>query len=494
MFWDNWFKQAKTGLASPRPLAGKRARVSVDKSTQALGTSGAFFILAPADPLDTWRTYELNDQTLSRMSPADLIELLVDVSPEVSRALWDFLRFCNPGYEALALRPGSEEQDARGQAALQAMIDRLEELYGSFDVVLGRLFLAGFMRGAFVSELVLDERGREFIDLATPDPYSIRFRQIDDELRGPVWQPGQYQGSQWISLDIPTLRYIPIDPLPGSPYGRAPVAPALFSAIFLIGLLHDLRRVIAQQGYPRLDLEVDMEALAQSMPADLESDTAKTAEWVQAAINEIKTVYESLQPDDAYIHTSVVQVNRPVGTVDASSLGAVDTIISALEGMLIRALKTMPLLFGVNEAATETHANRQWEIHVAGIKSLQHLTENLLEYMFGQAIRAQGLRTEVKFRFAELRASEMLRDAQTETLQIANAREKYDAGWISQDEAAEEVTGHAADSPTPRTGVGTVGPLLDDGDGMERTLLAEVQQARRELAKVFTASKNGRTA
>lgn len=45
----------------------------------------------------------------------------------------------------------------------------------------------------------------------------------------------------------------------------------------------------------------------------------------------------------------------------------------------------------------------------------------------------------------------MLRDAQTESMQIANERAKYDAGWTGQDEASMAVTGHDAEEDAPRS-------------------------------------------
>jgi len=177
-------------------------------------------------------------------------------------------------------------------------------------------------------------------------------------------------------------------------------------------------------------------------------------------------MYGRLEPDDAYVHTDVVKVNRPVGAVDASSLGAVDSLIRAVERMAIRGLKTMPLLMGSNEAVSETHANRQWEIHVAGIKAVQHLAEQMIERLLTLALQMQGLRAVVTFRFAELRASEEFRDAQTAAAIIENAKQKYLAGWISQDEAALEVVGHAPDRPTPRYLDNVGGPdFIDLGIG-----------------------------
>jgi hypothetical protein len=145
-------------------------------------------------------------------------------------------------------------------------------------------------------------------------------------------------------------------------------------------------------------------------------------------------------------------------------------------------------------ATSETNANRQWEIQAAGIKSLQHLLETMLERLFALGLQAQGIQTDVTFRFAELRAAEMLRDAQTEMMQIANERAKYEAGWTSQDEAAEAITGHAADAPAPRVASAAPGLAQDDGDGNER-LLREIREARAAVEQaIMTAhefSANG---
>jgi hypothetical protein len=426
------------------------------------------FIVPPPDAETLWRTETLDSTTLDRMSPADLIELLVDLSPEISRALFDFIRMFNPGWELKALRPGTDEEDATGQAALDAILKTLRDLYISEDVVFNRLILAGFIRGAFFSEIVLDDAGRVVVDLATPDPWSARFRKVDDPQRGTIYELGQFQVAGWVSVDVPTVAYVPIDPLPDSPYGRVLISPAFFTAIFLIGLLHDLRRVISQQGYPRLDLSIDMEKLAETMPQNLENDIEKVKNWVDSIILEIEEVYEALEPDDLYIHTNILTLNRPMGTLNTANLGAIDGIITALERMATRALKTMPLLMVIDESSSETHANRQWEVHTAGIKALQHLLESLLENLFTVALRAQGIQSDVQFRFAELRASELLRDAQAEAMQIANASAKEAAGWISHEEASMEITGHpptGEKAAPPQFGTGEEEDEIVQGDG-----------------------------
>jgi hypothetical protein len=72
-------------------------------------------------------------------------------------------------------------------------------------------------------------------------------------------------------------------------------------------------------------------------------------------------------------------------------------------------------------------------------------------------------------KFAEIRAAEMLRDAQSEEKRIANAQAKRNEGWISDEEASVEITGH---EPTgekleivpPGGGATDQGTATEDGE------------------------------
>jgi len=435
------------------PATSTRARATVDTEQQTFGALLTAATAAPFSSDEVWSLDGLDSQTLRRMSPARLLDLLADLSPEVSKALTDFLRMANPGFTAIAMRPsGKMPSGGAHQKALDDFIAVLNARYGSIDVIFNRLFLGMFLRGALFAELVLNASGTAPLDIATPDPATARWRPETDPDLGTVWQLGQWQRGQFVALDRDTIRYVPIDPLPGHPEGRAPAAPALFAAVFLLAMLHDIRRVVQQQGYPRLDIAIDLEKLAASMPAQARSDPEIFKTWVNDIIGEVERIYCSLRPDDAYIHASFIAVNRPVGTVDASSLAGVGQIIEIIERMLTRALKTIPLLMATNQSRTETQANREWRVYVQHIKSFQHLTEDLLQHLLGLALRAQGLPAVVQWRFATLHdAAQQLMDAQAEKAELENIITKYNQGWISQDEASMAAVGHPPDQETPRT-------------------------------------------
>jgi hypothetical protein len=441
----------------PKSIGGQRLRLSQDSPQSAL--AGSSLLVSPDAPHAYWRDWELDRNWLDYLSAADLLDLLTDLSPDVSKALWDFLRFMNPGWEVKCYRQNGKTPDKQAQTVVDSFFDTLKGLYGSVDVILGRANFTAFLRGGYFFELILDRAGRTPLDVATPDPRWLHFEKQRDEDRGEVFRPFQWQNGKKVYLERDTIRYLPVDPAPGKPHGRPLAHPSLFTTLFTLGLLHDLRRVISQQGYPRLDLSIDLDVLLKIMPAEYRTDPGAMAVWLDETVSQIRTTYEALEPDDAYIHASHITVNRPVGTVDSDSLGEVKEVIALLERQAVRALKTMPLLMAIPEGMSEANANRQYEVFAAGIKSLQHLHESAWEHMLSLVLQAQGRQARVEVRFAELRAAEMLRDAQTEALKIKNAAAKYQAGWLSQQEACSEVTGkETPDQEEPR------GPVQDASD------------------------------
>jgi hypothetical protein len=372
---------------------------------------------------------------------------------------------CNPGYTVKVYELGGQKviNDA-GTQDLNFFLDYLRKLYGSFDVVLGRYFIGAFLRGAICGELVLDGSANEAVDLVAPDPFSVKFKRAIDPLRGLIWVPGQQVGNDFVTLDIPTFKYVPIDPLPASPYGRSLASPALFTSIFMLSLYHDIKRVIMQQGYKRMDIELNTESAQDAFVFDNQGFDS-LGKYISAAIDAVKSVYSQLEPDDAFIHTDIFKMNAPQGTVDSDSIGAIDKIMERLEKTITRGLKSNGVVMDTSNNTNESDANRKWEIYSAGIKSIQHHCENMLEELFQLKLQAKGIQAEVEFRFAELRASEMFRDAQTHQLMIQNARNEEEAGFTSHDEAANKVVGHDAAVPEPllfSNGTANIMPTVQD--------------------------------
>lgn len=393
--------------------------------------------------------YEWMDSDLLRKKTVgELIEIAKASSPEISRAIWDFHRASVPGWECRVIDPATEGEHRQGQEIIDAFRRRLSLYHGGEEVLYTKMFTAILIRGSVLSEVYFEPDSRTPVDIAVPDPKTIKFREVDDALRGRRWQVGQFQDDEFVPLEGETIRYVALDPMPGKPYAQSPISAALFPAIFLLGIFQDLRRVIANQGWPRVDVSIDVEGIQEMLAEALDDDNiAENGDVIARVLSSITSQVEeaisTLKPGDWYVHSSIVTVNDAVGTMDSTAIGEVTSVIEALERVAVKAVKTMPILQGISDAASEANANRQWEMWAAGIKALQHLVENSIQNHYDTVLQANGINAKTIFRFSEIRAAEELRDAQTLMMKIDNAIKAEQAGYMEADEAAMYVTNHA---------------------------------------------------
>lgn len=436
--------KAKKVTFQPQAWAGQRGRIS-DLSKQK-----GFGFQSTLSAEDRWRFGELDSNTFDKISVVELADLLVDLSPELSREASNVLRIANSGYELKAYHYDGRREHRQGKQVLDAFIEQLTNRYGSADTIFNQLFFSVFLRGAYLLELVLDKTGRRPVDLCAADPKIVSFKEMEDAERGYYWQMGQHNATgEFKPITAETVSYVAFDPFPGKPEGRSAIQASLFVAVALLRTLRDLSRVIAQQGYPRLDIEVNLQLLAETLPEGEELDVTTLQEWSNAIIKEVAIAYSKLEPDDAYIHTNVVKVNRPVGAIDTAGLGSIDSLMRVLERLAIRALRTMPLLMASDSSTSEGNSARQWEIYVRGISNLQHLVENGLSRAFSLALQAQGIAAKAVFRFAPVRATEEYRDAMTLQIKLDAYGKAYYLGLITLDEVAQAVFGKNAARELP---------------------------------------------
>lgn len=482
MVWAGVQPSATNGRTRPTMARRvKRRGAVVDQDPYSMAAQW-WAVEPPMDSNEEWFIRDMDAASITSLPADELLNLLARISPEVSKAFWDFVVYVGNAVEVNVYRPGTNDTDDRAKAALDSFLELLDDQHNSFLHVTHQIIAGGFLRGAFAAELILNQDGRLPLDLATPDPALFRFRRRNDADRGKVWDLGQLDSAgEFVSFaGVATVKYVPLLPnVGGPPYGISWVEPALFPAVFLLMLLHDLRRVVANQGYTRQDVEIDLEAMQASMPPEVMSDTDQWKDWVNATIDEVTDAYASLQPDDAFVHTSVVKVNNANGAMVGGGQGnltsAVDQLIRSIERMMVRALKTIPFLLAARQTTTETQANREWEAFTAGVSIIQMKLGKMLDRLLTLALNAQGIAADVVIEFGQLQETDRMRRAETEAIEIQNAAAKVTQGWIDNDQAAVEITGSEAVGPPPSAGSGTFNGQMSAEE--RRELLGEIRAA-----------------
>ncbi|MHB0913929.1 MAG: hypothetical protein ACYC2Y_10890, partial [Armatimonadota bacterium] len=290
---------------------------------------------------------------------------------------------------------------------------------------------SAFLQGAVAGEVAFSE-GFELEDFYPVDPHSVHFTR---EAGGLV----PWQGS--VRLSPETFWYVPVDPWIDDPYGRAPAAPVLQEVWFDVALIHDLRKAVHNQGWPRIDVEVLEEALLANAPANVKADSGRLAEWLSERLAEVQAAYNNLQPDDSFVHFDSVKITQ---AQTSGKMLDVEHVIRVVERRMTRALKQLPILMGQNEGTTETHGSVQWQIFAAGLRSLQEPVAHILSGMMQAALEASGVPGRVVCAFASIRTTDRRAEAEAERIEIENAVAKYEAGFQTLAESAIEVTGSGA--------------------------------------------------
>lgn len=424
-----------------------------------------------------WISMDFSENIFTQLGNADILRVLSGLSPDVSKALWDYNRMINPGYTIKALRDGKVDEAA--QLALEQVLEEHIKAWGSIEALISQFVSSFFIYGAIASDL----RESENSWLVEPlSPVTIRFKKGGET--GLPWIAHQLEATgsyQLKKIESRYFLYSALDPIVGQPYGSPIAGPVAFTSVFLLSLVRDLRRVISQQGYPRIDIAVDVEKLIQNSPPEVASDPDALSDWVNSLMDEIATVYAKLEPDSAYIHSDVVAVNSPVG-LSGNALDSLDEFIAVLERWTLRSLKTTQILMSSVETLSKEGATRQWEVFLTGIRNLQKLISAALSTQFTRILAIAGIRSKVVFELEALTISEQMRYAQVLSIVISNAQRMYLAGWISQDEASMMAVNKTAYLPEPLQLPSALGPFpevtspdFSDEPGSDHDQVAEAQ-------------------
>ena len=273
------------------------------------------------DPSASWRTLEVSRKNLLNLPYMQLAQVALDLSPEVNKGLHDFLRFVNPSHVLRNSNPIAER-------ASHDFVRVLDTYYGSFSSHVDSMWSGIFLTGGAFPELVLGAGGRSPLDLVFNDPSSARFRRERSPLRGPHPRLGQETRGGFNYLDdSPLVKYLGFDRLTDNPYGRPIVGPAVHSSVFLLGLIQDLRRAIANVGLSRTDYVLEADELLKLIDRNPEiaGNDEATAEFITDHIDKVKAVLANLDVDSDFVHLSTVKVNH----CDESDDGEPERIINS---------------------------------------------------------------------------------------------------------------------------------------------------------------------
>lgn len=428
----------------PTPdFGGSRNTVPKFYGGQAPGT----FISLPKK---VQRQLSLDDKRFKSMNVDELVDALIDSHPDVSFALWNFLRIGNSGYKITVNKLGSATRYKSAEQDLYSLIQRLEmpsterfEKSRSVKKLINQLFISVVARGAASLEVVLtpDLMGVAFF--AAVDPATIEFGLEDGR-----YVP--YQMALTNKLDLPTFFYEGLDERIDDPYGRSPILSALNMVLFQLQILNDIKAVVHNQGYPRFDIKIVEEVLLNRMPIGIRNNEAEKQKWLSERLSEIIDMYNNLEPDDTFVHYDSVEVDMVGGAKGGGAIIDPQKLMTVIDNLIMAGLKTLSTVLGRRSTGnTESFAKMEIKLYLQGVKAIQDVISDIMSRALTFTLNMMGKQGLVKFEFVPVEIRTELEQEQFKQIKYLNLAFARDQGWISQTEAANDAVGHDPDKDEP---------------------------------------------
>lgn len=386
-------------------------------------------------------------QTL-RLIPeeAEAIDFLKRVTPDVSMAVWNFVRLANQGHEMAFYDPNNPEKHLTEVEKMwnEDFAPRVYDQSNSgLDGLIDLLHQVALTKGAMGTEVDVLEDRTDIYDVYVIDPSTVQWEWEERDGRK-VLIPYQMQGGKKVSLEPGKCNFfwVPIDPGIDDPRGTLSLTPALQSIDFQMQILTDLQAVLHHQGWPKNDLALDLDKAVTNMPPSYKANETKMKEYLTNRFNEVVNAMRQLLPDDDYIHWNDLTINMNQGANVSRSLDvrAIDELVSV---QVLNGLKQMGILTnrvgGLGQ--TESWGSLTFLIFCQGIANVQRGSKRLIESVARLWCRVKGVQAKPVFTHNIVNWEN---EEQKTTVRLM--KQQYYAiaqlmGWITGDQAAQEAMG-----------------------------------------------------
>ncbi|OMF39742.1 hypothetical protein [Paenibacillus peoriae] len=447
-----WYHKAIYSFANAvLPSSVKRQMMGVGRTTVPKNSNpwGIFNWL----PKKHQQAHNIDLTKLQSYTAEELLELLISVHPDVSYALYTYLRMGDTELTFTAKKPNGNA-DKSGQLVLDELKAMLNTPLPSPGYQHGRSLdkldtiqrMMIMVRGACAGEIVLNVRCNDVIDIVPVDPALIWFRRESETNRLTPWQyvknPRRSANEEWFGnykkIDTPTFIYEEFDPMVDDPYGRTPMLPVLQVVFFHLQVLADLKAVVHNQGYPRLDISMLEEIMLKNMPNNLKSNPDGQQKWLKERMDEMLNDFNSLNPDDALVHWDSVKVEYLKGG-NSGPMIDIKKLIDIIDTQMATSLKTLLTILSRHQGSTETYSSIDTQIYIKNVESARSVTKRFWQRAFSLSARVKGTQTKVEADYLpiDLRSeNEIERDRRSKIDNYIIAEKNF---YITPLEAAEEI-------------------------------------------------------
>ena len=457
-------------------LTSKLGQILLPKKTpspQGVANSPTFQSNSSANVLTvpTYRDHLTDIFTTRSADDANtLLQSLLVQDPDASASVNAYLTTADTE-PVIYVKDVNDKIDRNGQKTLNAILDTLTTRYDYVTVgfqykptlraMAEELRYMLLLRGMLVGEAVISKEGI-FDTIRLIDPISLEWFEKTNGRLTPEQVPTG--GGNNISLDVVSVFAAYYRQDPTKAYSNSPFVSSINTVAARQRIINDLYRIMTLTGYPRLDITVLEEVIANNAPLDIKADPAKFTQYVNNTITSITNTVTNLRADQAFVHTDSIKADM-VNTKSAGMTLDIEPIVKTLNAQNQAALRVMATTLGRGESGVNT-ASVEAALFAKNAEALNTPIAELWEQIFTFVLRLTGStsRVVVKFRPVELRPATEL-EAQL-TLRQARLQKDLSLGIIDDDEYHLEMYGRIRPDSAPilsGTGFADAGSVVDAG-------------------------------
>ena len=297
--------------------------------------------------------------------------------------------------------------------------------------------------GSAAIELVLD-KNRLPVRL---QPVSVTTINFEYDKGGMLFPTQEIDGTK-VSLDIPTFFYRSIDQDLLTPYANSPMESALQPVLFMAEFLNDLRRVVKQALYPRIQVKLNSKELMQNMPPQYRETPEQTELYLSSVVNNIADHVNNLEPQDALVFMDSIDVNY-LSRGNVSLNTELEVLQNIINGKVSTGTKTMPSILGQGSSSNNI-ASTETLLFMKSAEGVQKALNDILSQTLTLAVRLLGYDVFVEFAFQRI---DLRPDSELEafkTMKQSRILELLSCGFLTDEQASMELTGRLPGPNVPK--------------------------------------------
>ena len=372
-----------------------------------------------------------------------LLRNLYETDGLVSTAITSMVRIACSGLTYSVFDTGTHEFSRDGVKALETVVSSMDTLWDytkgfsdklSIDALTEQMLLEVALAGGVGGELVLKNGG--FPDRIVPINYSTIIWKSDGKGGRKPYQKSSKvgSGSQDISLDIPTVWVAESAKSLDRVYGVSYMVSSLKRLLHYDEFIEDMRRVVRQNGAPRLLVKLDYQKVLASAPPGVKNDSDKLSEYMEGVRSQVESSVKNLSPEDSLVYFDTVEV----GSVDtAGEKKDYKDLLDALSGLAASAMKSNPSILGLRLGGSQNTSSTESMLFTHIAKMLQGPVEQILSRALTLAVRLYGADVYVKVKFKPIDLRPEMELEGHRAIKQRRVMELLSVGRITDDEAQQ---------------------------------------------------------